>query len=181
MEQSSLGNILGQNVNYNVNIKTQQNNSNGQVTQLEETQNVESILKNLKVGQSFSGQITDIRGNILQISINNQNILAQLTDSFAFHIGQEANNGTQLLIKPADNMLMQNMGNIVIEQALEAAGFPTTEKNLELVKNLILNQQPIDKQTLSQYMKIMFRFPDTDMNTLIALKKNEIPITAENI
>ena len=76
MEQSSLGNILGQNVNYNVNIKTQQNNSNGQVTQLEETQNVESILKNLKVGQSFSGQITDIRGNILQISINNQNILA---------------------------------------------------------------------------------------------------------
>ena len=55
MEQSSLGNILGQNVNYNVNIKTQQNNSNGQVTQLEETQNVESILKNLKVGQSFSG------------------------------------------------------------------------------------------------------------------------------
>ena len=102
MEQSSLGNILGQNVNYNVNIKTQQNNSNGQVTQLEETQNVESILKNLKVGQSFSGQITDIRGNILQISINNQNILAQLTDSFAFHIGQEAtfivkeNNGTQI-------------------------------------------------------------------------------------
>ena len=30
-------------------------------------------------------------------------------------------------------------------------------------------------------MKIMFRFPDIDMNTLIALKKNEIPITAENI
>lgn len=187
MEQSSLGNILGQNVNYNVNIKIQQNNSNSQVTQLEETQNVENILKNLKAGQSFSGQITDIRGNILQISINNQNILAQLTDSFTFHIGQEAtfivkeNNGTQLLIKPADNMFMQNMGNIVIEQALEAAGFPTTEKNLELVKNLILNQQPIDKQTLSQYMKIMFRFPDTDINTLIALKKNGLPITAENI
>lgn len=187
MEQSNLGNISGQNINYNTNVKVSQNNSLSQTAQLEEIENPENILKHLKVGQTLSGQITDIRGNILQISVNNQNILAQLADAFTFTIGQEAtfivkeNNGTQLLLKPADGMLLQNTGNIMMEQALEAAGFPVTEKNLELVKNLILNQQPIDKQTLLQYMKTMFRFPDTNINTLIALQKNNLPVTAENI
>ena len=119
-----------------------------------QAQSAEALLKSMEPGQVFSGEITDIRGSYITITLQNmQSIQARLAENFEFLIGQKAmfqvkeNLDNQLLIRPMAMDAAQNGELMVAERALEAAGIQMTEKTLELVKNLLAANQPIDKQS----------------------------------
>lgn len=70
---------------------------------------------------------------------------------------------------------------IMANKALEAAGLMMNKSNLDMVKALIDNNMPIDKNTLTAVAKELMKFPDSDLNTVVKLLKLEMPVTAENI
>lgn len=178
MEYNSiLKGLASSNTNYNKNLIELLSNSN--------MDDSSSILSMLKVGQIFSGEITDIRGQMVQILINNEQMVsAKLLDTANFVIGQnlvfqvkEKKDGI-IMIRP---VISDETVNLPLQKALEAAGLTVTDKNVELVKTLMNEQQPIDKQTLTFYLKQMNTYPNSSINTLIFMNKNNIPFTFETI
>lgn len=151
-------------------------------------QAVETLLKNLEPGQIFSGEITDIRGAYITITLQNmQSVQARLAENFEFLIGQKAlfqvkdNQDNQLLIRPLVFDAAQSGELMVAGRALEAAGIQMTEKTLELVKNLMAANQPIDKQSILSYVRQLAKFPQAEISDLISLHKYQIPVNEENI
>lgn len=151
-------------------------------------QGVEMLLRNLEPGQIFSGEISDIRGAYITITLQNmQTVSARLAENFEFLIGQKAlfqvkdNQDNQLLIRPLATTAAQNGELMVAERALQAAGIQITEKTLELVKNLMSANQPIDKQSILSYVRQFARFPQAEITDLISLHKHQIPVTEENL
>ena len=67
----------------------------------------------------------------------------------------------------------------VISNALKAAGLVQNDKTAELVKVLLFEQQPIDRNTLIAYNRLIGQFPDIDIHTLVLMKKSNLPITEE--
>lgn len=148
----------------------------------------EALLRNMEPGQIFSGQITDIRGSYITITLQNmQNVQARLAENFEFLIGQKAlfqvkdNQDNQLYLKPIAADAAQNGEFLVAERAIGAAGLQMTEKTLDLVKNLLAANQPIDKQSLLSYVRQLAKFPNADIQDLISLHKYQIPVNEENL
>ena len=111
-------------------------------------------------------------------------VLAKLLDLADFVIGQtltfqvrDKKDGV-ITIRP---VITDEAINLPLQKALTAAGLTITDKNLELVKSLMNEQQPVDKQTLTFYLKQMNNFPNADIKTLILLNRNNIPLTNETI
>ena len=153
-----------------------------------EKQAAEALLKNLMPGQIFSGEITDIRGSYVTITLQSmQNIQARLAEQFEFLIGQKAlfqvkdNQNNQLLIHPIEVHAAQSGELLVAERALTAAGIQMTEKTLELVRNLMKEGQPIDRQNILMYMRQLAKYPQADSMDLIALHKHQLPVNGENV
>ncbi len=153
-----------------------------------QAQSAEALLKSMEPGQVFSGEITDIRGSYITITLQNmQSIQARLAENFEFLIGQKAmfqvkeNLDNQLLIRPMAMDAAQNGELMVAERALEAAGIQMTEKTLELVKNLLAANQPIDKQSILSYIRQLAKYPQADMQDIISLNKFHMPINEENL
>lgn len=80
------------------------------------------------------------------------------------------------------NLMTENAGadlQGVISNALKAAGIVQNDKTAELVKVLLFEQQPIDRNTLISYNRLIGQFPDADIHTLVLMKKSNFPITEE--
>lgn len=137
------------------------------------------------VGKVFKGEITDIRNQFIQITLDNNQIMqARLAEPMNLVIGQQLAflvkeaQGRQLMIKP----MIQNFAqNTTALKALEAAQLPVNEKNAELVKALLEQQMPIDKNSLHQMLRQLTANPGTEMETLVLMNKYKIPVTKENI
>lgn len=153
-----------------------------------EKQAVELLLKEMEPGQIFAGEISDIRGSYITITLQNmQTLQARLTENFEFVIGQKSlfqvkdNQDNQLFIRPLAMDTVQNGELMMAERALTAAGIQITEKTLDLVKNLMAANQPIDKQSILSYVRQMAKFPQTEISDLISLHKYQIPVNEENL
>lgn len=147
-----------------------------------------NILKSLQPGQVFNGEIMDIRGSYIQILLDGQQtVTAQLSEAFEFVIGQnlsfqvKENQGNQILIKPVLTQAQSGSENPMLSRALFAAGLQVTDKSLDLVKNLMGANQPIDRQTLVKYMGQMVKYPEADLKSLIQLNRNGIPVNGDNL
>lgn len=158
------------------------------ISSVMEKQAAEILLKNMEPGQIFSGEITDIRGSYITITLQNmQSVQARLAENFEFLIGQKAlfqvkdNQDSQLLIRPLDLNMTQSGELMVAERALSAAGLQMTEKTLELVKNLMVANQPIDKQSIQSYVRQLARYPQAEIADLITLNKNQLPVNGETV
>ncbi len=185
MEYSNVGNMLSQ-------LKGQsayaEQNTQNVLGKPMTGQAAEMLLKNLEPGQIFSGQITDIRGNYIMITLGNQqSVQAKLAENFEFLIGQKAmfqvkdNQDNQLYIRPLAMDAAQSGELMVAGRALEAAKLQMTEKTLDLVKNLLSANQPIDKQSILSYVRQLAKFPQADIQDLITLNKYHIPVNEENL
>lgn len=145
-------------------------------------------LSDLVPGQVVSGNITDIRGSMIEIMLsNNQSVTARLTENFEYVIGQRAmfmvksNDGQQIVLVPKDRSSMEQAGNLVIGRILREAGIEVTDKNLELIKGMMKEQIPVDAQTVQQYAKDLSLFPNADADTIVGLKKYNIPLNDEMV
>ena len=150
-------------------------------------------LNNLKVGDLFKGHIMDIQGEVVKIilsdgvitdeNIINAKIQKNLSD-ISLNIGQDIifkvneNNNGKLSIKPVE---IDKYPAKLITKVLDGANLSPSEKNIEIIKDLIDNGLPLDKNTLSDIISKIQKFPDENSHNIMKLYKFSIPVTKENL
>lgn len=144
----------------------------------------ESLLS-LKEGNVFEGTIKAINGTQVLLALaNGENINAriqgkinlQLQQSMFFEV--KSNCDSHIEIKP---YLNGNSGNATLLKALTEAGLALTKENLEMVKFMMEEQMPIDKQSLNVMAKHILTFPQTNVSTLVQMNKLGIILNEANI
>lgn len=144
-----------------------------------------SSLRELTPGKVFAGEVVSVgRDKVLLRLDNGQTIQAGINGNVMLSEGQKlaflvkSNTGRQLAIKPMFDVTIQNSS---VLKALENAGIPVNSKNVELIDLLMQEQMPIDKETITKFLRQMALNPDTDIKTLVQLQKMGLPVTQENI
>lgn len=128
-----------------------------------------------------------------KLSVNNISATAMNTSNMYVQAeGVSSNNKTadiEAVIQKNTGEVLNTEGNINIDKtlkglitdALKAAGLPVNDRMMELVKSLLDRQQPIDKNTLTAYNRLMGQHPRVSPETLIAMQKNGLHISKETI
>ena len=142
-------------------------------------------LYGLTPGKVFSGEIVALQkdkvmlkldsGEIIQASTNSQ---IELKEGQLLAFLVKSNNKKQLAIKPLFDVIINNSS---VLKALENAGVPVTAKNAQLINQLMMEQMPIDKDTVNAFLRKMTLYPDTKIDTLVDLKKMGLFLNKENI
>lgn len=140
----------------------------------------------LSEGQIIKGEVTDLRNNEVTVTLeDNTKITGQLEDSSHLSIGDTAafkvisQNDGQVTLKalPKSEALLENT---TIHKALEEAGLPKNEKNEQIVRELMKNQLPINKQSIQNILKESWSNKDVSISTLVLMIKHKIPITEQS-
>ena len=160
--------------------------------QTEQTNQAESVrgsadISGLKEGAVFRGEILDIVGEKVTISLENEaKLMARLQSGVELGVGDQLlfsvkeNTDSQILIKPMFDSLYSAQTQ-VLEKALDVAGLSPTEKNFTVAKELMDAGLPVDKTHMVKIQSQSMKFEGTSLQTLVSLHKMDIPITQENI
>ena len=160
--------------------------------QTEQTNQAESVrgsadISGLKEGAVFRGEIRDIVGEKVTISLENEaKLMARLQSGVELGVGDQLlfsvkeNTDSQILIKPMFDSLYSAQTQ-VLEKALDVAGLSPTEKNFTVAKELMDAGLPVDKNHMVKILSQSMKFEGTSLQTLVSLHKMDIPITQENI
>lgn len=145
-----------------------------------------SSIRDLTAGNIFEGTVNSIQGGKVVLGLSNGTLInARLDASMQLLQGQsmffqvKSNNGETIAIRPYT--VDGNGVNLTLLNALNAAGLPVTDKHLNLANNMMHEQMPIDKNTMNQMARILMANPDMSVNTLVQMKKLNIPVTNEMV
>ena len=143
------------------------------------------LLNSLEPGSYLYGQVQSSSedGAVLLLE-NGQKLLAKLAEGVTLAPGQnvtfqvEKNQDGMVYMKPlfAEAALEMTAG-----KALKQAGFMNTPKNLEIVKELLELNMPVDKNTIRSILQKSVTNPEVPIKQLALLEKLGIPATRENI
>lgn len=165
------------------------NIQNSQIEQVKTTQQSQSqtSVAQLKEGAVFKGEVLNIVGDKITISLEDQaQLLARLQEGVELGVGDrllfsvKENTSNQVLIKPLFDSLYSAQTQ-VLERALDAANLSPTEKNFSVAKELMDAGMPVDKANLVKVLSQSMKFEGTSIQTLVSLNKMNIPVTPENI
>ncbi|MBE5941337.1 MAG: flagellar hook-length control protein FliK [Lachnospiraceae bacterium] len=165
------------------------NIQNSQIEQIKTTQQSQSqtSVAQLKEGAVFKGEVLNIVGDKITISLEDQaQLLARLQEGVELGVGDrllfsvKENTSNQVLIKPLFDSLYSAQTQ-VLERALDAANLSPTEKNFSVAKELMDAGMPVDKANLVKVLSQSMKFEGTSIQTLVSLNKMNIPVTPENI
>ena len=142
-------------------------------------------LQELKPGDVFSGEILDINKNNVTILLKDNSVInAILKEALSLNIGEklmfqvkDKSDGT-VFIKPLEQDMVSKE---LIGKSLNVAGLTVNDKNSMIVSSLINSGQPIDRQTIINYIKLTNEFGMENINKLINMNKQGISISQENI
>lgn len=141
----------------------------------------------LKEGEVFRGEILDIVGEKVTISLEDQaKLMARLQAGVELGVGDrllfsvKENTANQVVIKPVFDSLYSAQTQ-VLEKALDLAGLSPTEKNFTVAKELMDAGMPVDKGSMVTILSQSMKFEGTSLQTLVSMNKMQIPVTAENI
>lgn len=130
------------------------------------------------------GLVTDLRPGIVKIHLaNKQAIVAKLEGTNEVSIGDVAafkildNDNGKLTLKKLNSTVSAK--EAAIQKALEEADLPTTEINHTIVKELLYHKLPINKETINSILKKTEDFPGADVDTIVYLTKQGIPLEEE--
>lgn len=145
-----------------------------------------SSIRDLTAGNIFEGTVNSIKNGNVVLGLSNGTLLnARLDANMQLLQGQsmffqvKSNNGETIAIRPYT--VDGNGVNLTLLNALNAAGLPVTDKYLNLANNMMQEQMPIDKNTMNQMARILMANPDMSVNTLVQMKKLNIPVTNEMV
>lgn len=143
-------------------------------------------IRSLYPGQIVKGEVTDLRNTEVVVTLeNNTTVAGKLTNGSWLAIGETAAfkvaSATQAnIILEALPRTDMALANSTIQKALEEAGLPKTDRNQQIVLELMNNHLPIHKQAIQQMMQQSFQYKEIEIPTLVLLNKLQIPITLEN-
>ena len=149
------------------------------------TQQLTGTLSSLQTGNVFEGTVTDISdGQVLLTLANGEKISARLEGQIQLQLNQamffevKSNTQTQIAIKP---YLNGDSSNPTLLKALIQAGMGVTTDNLEMVRTMMEEQLPIDKNSLNQMMRQLAMFPKAEPSVIAQMNKLGIPVTEANV
>lgn len=136
-------------------------------------------------GETVTGTVVDKSGMDILIAIGkNQMLQARLDSSMQIDIGRQftfavkSSAGGKVMLSP----LFTNLsGDPNVSKALQMAGIPETESSVAMVKAMMQEGMPIDKNSLLQMMRSVNLNPTANIETLVQMSRLEIPITEDNI
>ena len=138
-------------------------------------------------GQIIRGEIIDLRKEEVTIEFSNGlKITGQTNDSSNLYIGQTTSFRVTSLT-PKTILLeclaktFSNQELVTIRKALEEADLPKTERNTEIVKELLANRMPINKQMLQTMIQQMANTQANSARTVITMNRYDIPISTHNV
>lgn len=145
---------------------------------------MEAILGKLP-GQAVTGEVLFRNGNDILISLGqNQLLQAKLEGNMSAQPGQlltfqiKNNGASKVVLSPLFENLSQDPN---VSKALKAAGLPENNITAGMVKAMMQEGLPIDRQSLYQMNRYVNANPQTDVQTLVQMQRLSLPITEENI
>ena len=148
-----------------------------------EVSSLTASIKELAPGSIFEGNVSYVKGaNVILSLENGQNIHARL-DSHAPKLVQgqsmffqvKANEGGTVSIRP----YMGGTANPTLMRALDAAGLPANERNLEMVNSMMKEQMPIHADALLDMHRVVVANDAVSVDTLVQMTRLEIPVTPQ--
>lgn len=143
-----------------------------------------AAIKELAPGSIFEGNVSYVKGTNVILSLENgQNIHARLDNhapklvqgqSMFFQV--KANEGGTVSIRP---YMGGGLANPTLVRALEAAGLPTKERNLEMVNSMMKEQMPIHAEALLDMHRVVAANDGINVNTLVQMTKLDLPVTPQ--
>lgn len=136
-------------------------------------------------GQSITGEVLARDGSDILISIGeNQLLQAKLEGSMSAQPGQlltfqiKNNSGNKVVLSPLFENLSQDPN---VSKALQAAGIPETDVTARMVRAMMQEGLPINRQSLYQMNRIVNGNPQADIQSLVQMQRMNLPITRESI
>ncbi len=162
-------------------VQTSQN-----LTSTTQSQEVVALVRELMVGQVLSGEVTSVNENEIQLLLDDNTTLnAKLDSSLSFQVGQSVFFEVSSSNVEQGIALRPMFTNLAVEEnamkALDMANLPVKEETLQLVKSMIDQQMPINRQSVQDSYKQMMTFPEANPSTVVSLRHLGIPITNESI
>ena len=141
-------------------------------------------IKELAPGSIFEGNVSYVRGSHVILSLENgQNIHARLDNhtlklmqgqSMFFQV--KSNEGGTVSIRP---YMGGGTSNPTLVRALEAAGLPANERNLEMVNSMMKEQMPINADALLEMHRVVVANDTVSVQTLVQMTHLELPVTPQ--
>ena len=137
----------------------------------------------------ISGLITDIRRDSITLLLeHSESLTARLTAPLPLSIGETASftvtkkDGNQIFLSLCKNNDVKDSPILLnSENILKKLGFTVSEKNIEIVKNLLELKAPISKENIKNIVSLSGKFPDASVSDFILLKGADIPVTEDNL
>lgn len=137
----------------------------------------------LQEGQTLKGVISDVHGNEITLSMEDgSSFTGKLPEASQYSIGQKA--AFQITSLDQNTIYMKTIGDAyvldiedTIEQALEEANLPKSQRNLEVVRSLLQNQQSISRESILSSIRLCAQFPEADVNAVITMRRLNMPMT----
>ncbi len=185
MDSKSVSGAVSNSVS-NRNEAVDRNVQNQNVQNINSQNNTGGInLRDLSAGDVFHGEIININNQNVEILLDgNEHINATMQQALELNIGEKLlfqvkdNSDTQLVIRPVAN---NEVSSELVNKSLLTAGLTINDKNIAIVKELIANGQPIDKQSIINMIKLSSVYANESIDKLIDMTKNGIEINRENL
>ena len=160
------------------------NNSTEELKGATSMQKMVSAVSEMTQGSVFEGTVMSVKGGKVILSLSTgQSIVAQLEGRVQLKVGTpmffqvKSNSGSVLSIKPYTGN--GSGGNPILMNTLTTAGVPVTERNLEMVKAMMHQQMPIDKQSILEMVKHVSAYEQTNVQTIVDMVRLGLPVDAE--
>ena len=139
-------------------------------------------VKQLSVGQVLKGEVTDLRNNEIVVTLDdNTKVAARLENGVSLSIGDTA--AFRVKDISLSHITLESIpkselavANSTINKALEEAGLPKNDKNIMVVRELMSQGMPINKQAIQNILIQSYTHKTVDISTLVLMNKNHIPL-----
>lgn len=148
-------------------------------------ENLVASLRSLTKGNIFEGMVSSVKNGMVTLLLSGgQQVTARMDGKIDLSVGEsmffqvKSNDGRQIAIRPFS--IDGNGSNYTLMKALSEAGLPAQPDYLSMVNRMMEEQMPIDRSSLQQMARLVNANPRINVQTLVQLKKLDIPITVEN-
>ena len=160
--------------------------SKGTIRETKGVERLVSSIRDLTAGNVFEGTVNSIKGGQVVLGLSNGTELAarldadmQLVEGQSMFFQVKSNTGDAIAIRP---YTVDGAGvNLTLLQALKAANLPASERFLNMANAMMQEKMPIDRNSMMQMARILMANPEMSVNTLVQMKKLNLPITKEMV
>ena len=137
----------------------------------------------LHEGQTLKGVVSNVHGNEITLAMDDgTSFTGKLPNASQYSIGQKAAflittlDHNTIYMKAMSDYYLLDMDD-TIDQALEEAALPKSQRNMEVVRSLLKNQQSISRENILASIRTCAKFPQANVDSVITMQRLHLPLT----